>query len=790
MGMAITPLRNMAIVDASSILTLGYSSAVASSTASASYLSAYAVDNSMNPSGSTEWRSASSVYHSTTGVYNGTQNTTYNTDLTVSGEWIGVTLNTAYKMKYYSVQWFITDTSSNSTIPRSWRLLGSTDNTTWKSVDAFTYPDTTPPVNTQTFPFLVKMRNVYQNEEFYRYYRLVVTAIFGGGGNSSYSYARLSEWDLFQENAGTYTLPISMRPLVTRTHLFFQTNIVPFSAATQKQSVYLVTDLCANVVDSSLNNGYYTSNILNGVGNQAMTSHSFDGTTMVATTLSGNVCIFTNTALNTNLNMDVSYGGNAMNAGISGNLYASCYNGRQILVGGSKGTGNNVITYLSRGVDVSPTGTFMKTINANQLFTSVNGLASNPGYGPVYTENRIYFSPNEKVSIVGPKYYSTETTPNHSITMNLTSVEMVQNITLPTSTDIQLILGPPGPIGQPGPIGPTGWVGNTGDVGETGPLGNTGTTGTTGIGYIGNTGFEGVMGPDTGDTGSTGNGGPTGSYGGTGMTGIMGPMGSGGLTGPLGPMNYDRWVQDVSNQLWVDVSSGTGLKSVWIGTDQSGSFPVSTHVLEISGNMDTRCIHATNSGVQIANHSVIQNNLIVGSTYQPGTRALDVSGQVFANALYVNTNTVPVAGYTVDVSGIVFAKIIKYNKLYYSYYNPLSIDSNSISVNSYIGHYYVDVSGISNDFIVSLTPLLNLSPNQTYHYTLLLDYTNTGIDRYLASSIQFVNFPLNNYPICFTGGKPASIPITTLRIRQEIYIWYGPITDIRHVTSTITQYSA
>jgi hypothetical protein len=77
--------------------------------------------------------------------------------------------------------------------------------------------------------------------------------------------------------------------------------------------------------------------------------------------------------------------------------------------------------------------------------------------------------------------------------------------------------------------------------------------------------------------------------------------------------------------------------------------------------------------------------------------------------------------------------------------------------------------------------------NQTYRYTFILDYTNTGVDRYIINNIRVSNIPANLYDIYFTGGKPPSISSAITRIKQEILVFYGYF-DIWHITSTVTQY--
>jgi len=773
-----TSSQNSVIMDASSIIPIGYSSTQASSYTTL-YLPKYVVDNSMNPSSSTEWRSDPAKYTASTGVYSGTVNTMYNTDQTVSGEWIQVGMNTNYIVKYYQISCYFTDASSSYTIPKKWMLLGSKDNAAWTKIDDFTYPDSSPPINTQVYPYTMKLRNVYTNMDFYKYYRVVITAIFPGGSNT---YTRISELDLYQENAGSLILSPYIKPIVTKTNVLFQTNIVPFSAATGKQSVYLLADLCGNLIDSSFNNGNYATGIIKGAGNQGITSSCFDGTSLIATTMSGNVCVISNSAMNSNLNFDISMGMGVFNKNISGNVYTSCYNGNKVMIGG---TGGNVITYMSTTIENSPSATFTKTINANQIFTSVYGLASNPGYGPVYIENRIYFSPNEKVSVVGPKSYPVNTLPKNTISMNLNSVEIVKNIILPSKTDIILILGPQGPTGPTGPMGATGSPGMIGPEGMTGMEGDIGNPGPTGIEYPGNTGDIGYIGPDTGDTGAMGLMGPTGWRGWMGDTGRMGPTGEMGPTGPAGPTNFDMWMRN---------SSGTGTNRLYFISDASYTFFIGKDVsssfatIEVSGNVNALGVTTSPSGlIHVSSTSVMNNKLIIGKTTPSNIGTvieLDVSGDVYANRLLVHSQE---GGHTVDISGSMYSKKIKCSKIYNTYYRPIYIDVSSVNISSRIGYYYMDVSGIIDDFTAILSPLQLTGQNQTYKYTFILDYTNAGVDRYIINQIRVSNIPANIYNIYFTGGKPPSISSAVTKIKQEVFVFYGYF-DIWHITSTITQY--
>jgi hypothetical protein len=55
----------------------------------------------------------------------------------------------------------------------------------------------------------------------------------------------------------------------------------------------------------------------------------------------------------------------------------------------------------------------------SKMFTSVNGISSNSGFGFVHKPNAIYLNPNEKLSIITPKYYTNSIIPPTNITMNI-----------------------------------------------------------------------------------------------------------------------------------------------------------------------------------------------------------------------------------------------------------------------------------------------------------------------------------------------------------------------------------
>ena len=706
----------MAITDASSALvTPGFSvSDLSASSVNAGYPVSYAVDNSMNPTSSSDWRSATSSYNSTTGINSSGKITTYNGSLTASGEWLQIKLSSPVVIKYYHLSWYFDVSSSYTTIPKEWYILGSPDGSTWSKIDYFNYGTSSAPINTTQLPFLIKLQNVYSNIIAYQYYRIVIPTVFGGG---SLTYARVSEFDLFQENATSTTISRFIKPIVTPTHVLYPTSIIPFSNATSKQTVYLATDLYGNPVsNNTINNGSITNGIIKGAGNKAITSTCFDGNYLITTPINGNICYMNTPSLNTNLNFDISFNGTLISSGISGNVLTSCYNGKRVLLGGN---GGNVITYNTIGTIPSPV--WNATLNANALFTTVYHLASNPGYGPIYTPNRIYFSPGDNVSIVAPKAYNINLTSNTAISMSLNNSYLVQNVVLPTQTVIQTYFGATGPTGPQGagdggafgttgpnsdltgttgPTGPTGPNGIIGFIGVTGPTGPTGQYGITGItGFLGmygpqgETGMYGSTGPhgQTGPTGEDGEPGPTGEDGESGPTGINGPMGDTGATGPMGdtgvtgqagvmgpdgaigPMNYDQWNTDIYGNI-------TNLGNISIGQSITGI-------------------------------------------------------------------------YTIDVSGNTLFSSLTTNEIQNMLNMPISMDISSVLIDYTLGEtYYVDAS---MTFIQNFSTFVMNFPtqytNHLYTITLTIDYTNSGSDRYYCNQMVLNGTPYTPY---FENGLP------------------------------------
>jgi hypothetical protein len=740
--------KNLIITDASNVFSNATAaSSVTASSITATYLSTYVSDNSMNPTSSTEWRSNSGLYNASTGVYTGTTATTYNTSLSASGEWLQINAQQSVNIVYYHLSWYTDISSSYFNIPDEWFLLGSTDGSgNWKLIDYFNYNRTTPPVNITSNKFVIKLQNIYSNSASYQYYRVVFPSLFPGG---SLTYVRVSELDLFYENVNsTNTINRYIKPIITPTHVLYQTSIIPFSANTGKRVVYQVTDLYGNyVTNNTINNGSTYNSIINGSPNTQITSGCFDGENYIITPMSGNICYMNTQSLNTNFNFDISVNNIVLNRNISGNVYSSCFNGQRIVLGG---TGGNVITY-SPIIHKNPNGQFVSSLNANSLFTTVYCVASNSGYGPMYIPNRIYFNPGEKVSVIAPKSYNKSISSSTSIVLGLNNYVPQTNISIPINT---IIYGGIGPVGQMGPVGEN-TIGSDGHYGDTGFNGLEGPNGPDGDG--------GDYGPwgDTGEQGLEGVQGPTGPAGDRGFQGINGVFGLEGTIGPTGPKEYGP----VDEKLWNPyLNQVTTNANVIVGSSTLSSLvPV---ILDISGDLHTSTtIHA--NSIQ-SNYNIATNTFIVGKTLsQPPLPyvVLDISGDVIIKNQFKLNNPPTSNVYAMDVSGSVKTTRLFLNNRITNYLIPSNVTTNSITIDFINGDtFYIDVgTTINTDFKCIF------NNNSIYagvlKIKLILDYTNSPLNRYFCKQLNINGG--GDLDIFFKEGYPNA---TLSAMTTNIYI--------------------
>jgi hypothetical protein len=746
--------KNLIITDASNVFSdANAASSITASSITPTYFATNVSDNSMNLTSSTEWRSNTNLYDASSGLYTGTITTVYNTNLTASGEWLQINAQTPLKIVYYHLSWYTDVSSSYFTIPDEWFLLGSnTDNGDWNLINYFNYNTTTPPVNISSNNFVIKLQNIYSNTSSYQYYRFVFPSLFPSG---SQTFVRLSELDLFYENANSTTINRYIKPIITPTHILYQTNIIPFSANTGKRIVYQVTDLCGNyITNNTLNNGSIYNSIINGSPNTFITSGCFDGENYVITPMSGNICYMNTQSLNTNFNFDISVNSNVINRNISGNVYSSCFNGQRIVLGG---TGGNVITY-SPIMNKNPNGNFVSSLNANSLFTSVYCVSSNSGYGPLYIPNRLYFNSGDKLMVVGPKYYNKSISSSTTISMNLNNYVPQKNISIPLSTIVYGNIGPIGSISiSIGAIGPytNGDYGNYGSIGyDSIFVGSQGTNGTNGANGI--IGFDGIYGVQ----GTNGPQGTSGSKGSLGLSGLRGLIGTDGPNGPKlkGPVDEKFWNIGANN---VNTYSNIFISS-------SNTTTIFDNTLNINGNFKTNGINANN--IQ-SNNTVTNNKFIVGKTINqivPNANIVcDISGDVIINNK-ININNPSLSNlYSFDVSGVVYTRKLRINNSVITYLVPTNITSSTVTIDfnkSMV--FYVDVGTTINSNFTCILNNFNFYGNASVlKIKLILDYANSLLNRYFCDKI---NRNGTLYNIRYKQGNPSALFSNS--IATNIYI--------------------
>lgn len=382
-----TPTPNLCLIDCYNHIN-GRVQTISASSDNGSDIAANAFDGSFNAT-ITKWSSSGSNYD-TSGNYTGTNITNG-----ISGEWLQVQLNSSYSTNYYYIVFSITD---GSAIPQSWSLLGSNDGTSWSTLDTFNYGTSTPPNNNWKYPFVCLPLTIDSGLVIpYSYYRVVFTSSFGA------DYVSVAELALF--DGGEQQSTRYIRPIVLKDVILHPTRILSVDGVTP--NIYKITDLSCNLIRNGVvHGGQYVNNTLYGL-NTEPSATTFDGFNHVVLSGSGEVSYLSNTASNTNLNFDNSMNGVAI-TGVSGSSYlGACYNRKFILIGSSYGILNETVP-----------PTFYPN-NLSSLFTTINGLASNSGYGFVVSSNTVYLKEDERLSVVTPKYHDSALSSDTSISFNV-----------------------------------------------------------------------------------------------------------------------------------------------------------------------------------------------------------------------------------------------------------------------------------------------------------------------------------------------------------------------------------
>lgn len=385
-----TTSASLCTTDGSNIVVGNLTNATASSTGNGSSVNNL-FDGQFNAN-PTKWVSVSGKYFN--GDYTGPEITNGN-----AGEWVQVRLTNPKICRSY---YLIFSTNSGAYIPKTWRLFGSTNGTTWISLGlGGFYSNTTLPNNYWKYQYITVFTTI-TNVSLYSYYRIVFLTSFGGDS------VDVSEFGLI-DNSRTlsrYIRPIVLRDCILHPFRLFPTDGVNLNA-------YRITDLTGSLVGNIFIHNQYVNPAIYGLTSEP-TACSFDGMNHIVCSASGEISYLSNSAALTNLNFDNVLNGVAINSGIAGaSINAACYNRKYLLVGGAGGA----ITYGSlASSNLAPT--FYPT-NASSLFTTVYGLASNSGYGVVSSPNVLHLKEDDKLSVITPKFYDGALSPDTSISFNV-----------------------------------------------------------------------------------------------------------------------------------------------------------------------------------------------------------------------------------------------------------------------------------------------------------------------------------------------------------------------------------
>jgi titin len=130
----------------------------------------HAFDNST----STYWSTSSSSYNGTNNAYDGDVSTVIQSVGTISGEWIQIQSPTYIRVQSYSV---INNQADSVAFPADFYLVGSNNGTSWFPIDNRTGQTD---INSNANNIISFTKAIPQTNEFYKYYRLIVTRLNNG----------------------------------------------------------------------------------------------------------------------------------------------------------------------------------------------------------------------------------------------------------------------------------------------------------------------------------------------------------------------------------------------------------------------------------------------------------------------------------------------------------------------------------------------------------------------------------------------------------------------------------
>jgi len=203
--------------------------------------------------------------------------------------------------------------------------------------------------------------------------------VYGAGSSNVATSINGFQWNSLNKSISSFSNQIC--PIITNQYFFLQTSI-----GTLNQY-----DLKCNYIQD-ISSGFL----------EYIISVCFDGESYIAFDKNGYIYSLNN--LSTNFQkLDIS-------SNLT-NIYDSTYNGKFVMIGGMDPSG--CIAYNKMKNPVNFNHSF------STIFTSVNGISSNSGFGFVHKPNVLYLNPNEKISIITPKYYTNSIIPPTNITMNI-----------------------------------------------------------------------------------------------------------------------------------------------------------------------------------------------------------------------------------------------------------------------------------------------------------------------------------------------------------------------------------
>ena len=425
-----TPTPNLCITDVSSGIQLGYGSNISTDPSSTLFyagwnMSGYEPYRMFDQSANTHYKTNAAFSSANGSALNGKIFQYNNVDGSGVGHPIIMNTSQSITLKGYTLSLpQLSDPSKN--VLREWVLLGISGNDTVSNI-----------INTQT-PYVADLLHrgyletlpqsdsnytatisLTSNTTAYSIYVLLLLSSFS-------TDVKIAHLDLHYESPHTGVLSRNVRPVITPLGILH-----PNPRNGLVDTPYILTDHSLNIINDSrvsytltvvneygTNVSHYSQNInpvFKGLTSQTqITGNSFDGKNNVVSSSDGQIIYLDNTQSNSQYQFDNSFNGSVIQSGLNV-IYSNVFNNNFVLLGGS---GGSVITYGLLETDVSPT---WYTTNANGLFSTVYGLASNSKYGFVYCPNAIYLNRGDKLSVVSPYTYNQNNLMDKSITINLLS---------------------------------------------------------------------------------------------------------------------------------------------------------------------------------------------------------------------------------------------------------------------------------------------------------------------------------------------------------------------------------